>query len=184
MSRGRYTTRSNAAWLANHMTKRGDPLTVTQVNGGEAPPTPARLATAPGYQARRLYQAYLAAWVRTVDATLTGPQFAVLTAISANPGVDQGSVAASVALDRSTMADIVRRLEERCLIVRETAMHDGRRKLLYLSKTGAKVYEDVSRRAHELDERLLGGHSPAERKRLIGELSALAERWEQLSASS
>ncbi|MFE7119287.1 MarR family transcriptional regulator, partial [Streptomyces sp. NPDC057654] len=44
----------------------------------EAPPI--ALSAAPGYQVRRLYQAYVAAWVRLVDAALTGPQFAVLTA--------------------------------------------------------------------------------------------------------
>src|SRR5690242_16201926 len=83
-------------------------------------PPPATLLTMPGYVARRLHHAYAAAWQRHVDPLLTGPQFAVLTAVDAYPGVEQGSLARAVALDRSTMASIVRRLEDRKLIIRET----------------------------------------------------------------
>src|SRR4051812_6362045 len=83
-------------------------------------PAPSELLAAPGYVIRRLHQAYVAAWVRRVDPVLTGPQSAVLVAIHAYPGVDQGSLARAVSLDRSTMASIARRLEDRGLITRET----------------------------------------------------------------
>ncbi|XHU05447.1 MarR family winged helix-turn-helix transcriptional regulator [Amycolatopsis sp. WGS_07] len=89
---------------------------------------PADLAAAPGYGARRLYQAYLAAWNRHVDSVLTGPQFAVLSAVRAYPGFDQTALAKAVALDTSTMADVCRRLENRGLIVRGLRrMMPGRR---------------------------------------------------------
>ncbi|HEV7976299.1 MarR family winged helix-turn-helix transcriptional regulator [Amycolatopsis sp.] len=155
-------------------------------NGGAtwAPATPAELLAAPGYQARRMYQAYLAAWVRTVDATLTGPQFAVLTAVACSPGVDQGSLAASVALDRSTMGDLARRLEERGLIVRETPPSDGRRKLLYLTEEGHATYQQVNARARMLDERLLAGRSPGDRRRLLEVMQELAEHWEAIAPPS
>lgn len=45
-----------------------------------------------------MYQAYLAAWSRHVDPVLTGPQFAVLSAIRAYPESDQSSLAGAVAL--------------------------------------------------------------------------------------
>ena len=70
--------------------------------GREQPPVdaapPADLVAAPGYGARRMYQAYLAAWNRHVDPVLTGPQFAVLSAIRAYPASDQSSLAGAVAL--------------------------------------------------------------------------------------
>src|SRR5687767_7139104 len=119
--------------------------------------TPAELLAAPGYVARRLYQAYVATWARWVDATLTGPQFAV----RGRPGEDQGSLASAVALDRSTMADIVRRLEERGLITRQTAVNDRRRKLLYLTEAGTQQLVAVERRARALDEQLLEGYDAA-----------------------
>jgi DNA-binding MarR family transcriptional regulator len=144
------------------------------------PETPRELLAAPGYVARRLYQAYLSAWTRKVDPTLTGPQFAVLTAVDNYPGVDQGSLASSVALDRSTMADIVRRLEDRGLISRRTAENDGRRKLLYLTEAGVTTLREVNTRARELDELLLADYSPRQRQRLLDELTELAELWEGL----
>ena len=144
----------------------------------EVPPS---LLAAPGYVARRLYQAYLAAWVRTVDATLTGPQFAVLTAVHSYPGVDQGSLASSVALDRSTMADIVRRLEDRGLIVRAADAKDGRRKLLHLTDLGTAKLAEVNTHARELDELLLRDYTRTQRVRLLDELTELAELWEGIA---
>ncbi|WP_225993591.1 MarR family winged helix-turn-helix transcriptional regulator [Actinomadura rudentiformis] len=144
--------------------------------------TPPELLAAPGYVARRLYQSYVALWTRLVDPVLTGPQFAVLTAVNKYPGVDQGSLAASVALDRSTMADIVRRLEDNGLIVRHTATHDGRRKLLYLTDEGERRLDEVNRRARRLDEDLMRGHSAADRDRWLREMTSLAAHWESLLA--
>jgi DNA-binding MarR family transcriptional regulator len=144
--------------------------------------TPEVLLTAPGYVVRRLQQAYIGAWLRTVDPTLTGPQFAVLTAVETYPGADQGSLAASVDLDRSTMADIVRRLEERGLITRKPDLHDGRRKLLHLTAEGVRTVRDVNARARELDERLLETYPAASRERLLAELTALADHWESIQA--
>ncbi|GAA1215702.1 MarR family winged helix-turn-helix transcriptional regulator [Prauserella alba] len=143
-------------------------------------PIPQELLDAPGYVARRLYQAYLAAWVRMVDASITGPQFAVLVAVDDYPGEDQGSLAHVAALDRSTMADVVRRLEVRGLIARETAENDARRKLLYLTDEGREQLEGVNRRARDLDEKLVEGNDVTVTKQWLAELNALAEHWESL----
>lgn len=145
---------------------------------------PEALLAAPGYQVRRLYQAYLAAWTRSVDQTLTGPQFAVLTAVDAAPGHDQSAMASAVALDTSTMADVARRLEGRGLLVRRTAPEDGRRKLLYLTEDGERVLRGAEARVDALNERLFAHHSDDERERLIREMSALADHWERLSADA
>jgi DNA-binding MarR family transcriptional regulator len=154
---------------------------VARGSRGEAIATPQALLAAPGYVARRLHQSYVALWTRVVDPVLTGPQFAVLTAVDHHPGVDQGSLAASVALDRSTMADVVRRLEDHGLIVRHTAPHDGRRKLLHLTEEGSRRLAEAGKRARDLDEQLLKGYSPAERERVLREMTALAARWEELT---
>ncbi|WP_158171107.1 MarR family winged helix-turn-helix transcriptional regulator [Rhodococcus sp. JT-3] len=150
----------------------------------EAPVSPPELLAAPGFLARRLYQAYMSAWARNVDSTMTGPQFAVLTAIARFAGTDQGSLAVTVALDRSTMADVVRRLEERGLVMRTTDTNDGRRKLLYLTPAGSETYNDVYARARDLDEKLLAGRTPVERQILMAELTTLAELWENIAPLS
>jgi MarR family transcriptional regulator, temperature-dependent positive regulator of motility len=153
-----------------------------QPDGSGELPAPPELLAAPGYVVRRLHQAYTAAWVRLVDPTLTGPQFAVLTAVSAHPGAEQGSVARAVALDRSTMASIVRRLEDRRLITRETPAEDGRKRLLYLTDGGASTLRTAARRVHELEDRLMRGYDSEGQRTLVRELTALSERWEELAA--
>lgn len=143
-------------------------------------PAPPELLAAPGYVARRLHQAYVAAWVRLVDPVLTGPQFAVLTAINAYPGVEQGSLASSVALDRSTMASIARRLEVRGLIVRERPAADGRKRLLHLTKEGASTLRVADRRARALDRLLMQGYGGDELEALLRRLTELSDHWESL----
>ncbi|MCX4671788.1 MarR family winged helix-turn-helix transcriptional regulator [Streptomyces sp. NBC_01381] len=148
------------------------------------PGPPAALTAAPGYQVRRLYQAYLAVWIRAVDPTLTGPQFAVLTAVDASPGHDQRSMASAVALDTSTMADVARRLENRGLILRKTAADDGRRKLLYLTEEGERTLRESNRRARELDQRLLEPFGEERREEVMQLLTSLADHWEGLAEDS
>lgn len=146
-------------------------------------PTPKPLLDAPGYLVRRMYQAYVASWVRQVDGVLTGPQFAVLVAVHENPGSDQGSLAAAVALDRSTMADIARRMQEKGLITRTPDVHDGRRRLLHLTVQGAETLARNDARARQLDEHLLAEFDADERARVMEVLERLSERWSELADS-
>ncbi|MEU9859904.1 MarR family winged helix-turn-helix transcriptional regulator [Streptomyces sp. NPDC047971] len=138
---------------------------------------PAALTAAPGYQVRRLYQAYLAAWLREVDPVLTGPQFAVLQTVQECPGRDQRSLAAAVALDTSTMADVARRLENRRLITRRTAADDGRRKLLHLTEEGEQLLRAADHRARALDRRLMEPFGDTAHQTLLHTLTSLADHW-------
>lgn len=144
--------------------------------GGMVTTEPLRMA--PGHVVRRLHQAYAAAWTRYVDPVLTGPQYAVLMAANAYPDIDQGSIAGRVALDRSTMADVCRRLEDRGLIRRETAPGDGRRKLLYLTETGSEVLATVGERVRRLHEEMLSGDDTAA---FLERLNGLVKRWDSLA---
>lgn len=145
------------------------------------PAPPPDLLAAPGYGARRLYQAYLAAWNRHVDAVLTGPQFAVLSAVRAYPGSDQSSLASAVALDTSTMADLCRRLERRGLIRRVESPRDARRKLLSLTEEGETVLAQVNNRARRLDTALLDVENLDGGLDIAAVLNTLAARWEEVA---
>ena len=142
---------------------------------------PADLVAAPGYGARRMYQAYLSAWSRHVDAVLTGPQFAVLSAIRAYPDSDQSSLAGTVALDTSTMADVCRRMERRGLIRRVESPHDARRKLLSLTEPGEQAFAEATRRTRRLDEALFEGCPSELRPHLADLLNTLGEHWESVA---
>ncbi len=148
--------------------------------GGSELPAPPDLLNAPGYVARRLNAAYVAAWQRHVDPVLTGAQFAVLTAVDAYPGVEQGFLARAVALDRSTMGSLVGRLEARGLITRSTPAEDGRKRLLHLTDDGATTLRDAYARARALDRLLMKGCTEAEQEALLRQLNALSEYWESL----
>lgn len=146
--------------------------------------TPKPLLEAPGFLVRRMYQAYVASWVRQVDGVLTGPQFAVLVAVDEHPGSDQGSLASAVALDRSTMADIARRMQEKGLITRIPDLKDGRRRLLNLTAEGHETLARSNTRARQLDEQLLAGMDADERAHVMTVLESLSERWLNLAANS
>ncbi|MGW1027917.1 MarR family winged helix-turn-helix transcriptional regulator [Streptomyces sp. NPDC002577] len=141
-------------------------------------PTPLDMATAPGYVLRRLYQAYQAAWFSHVDPVATNPQVAVLMAVNAYPGVEQGAIGESVALDRSTMASIVTRLEKRGWLQRRKSAEDGRKRLLYLTESGQETMESLVRRARELDVLLMEGYGPRGQGLVVDLLTSLVERWE------
>ncbi|MFI9387908.1 MarR family winged helix-turn-helix transcriptional regulator [Kutzneria sp. NPDC052558] len=145
------------------------------------PARPADLLAAPGYGARRLYQAYLAAWTRHVDPVLTGPQFAVLTAVRDYPDSDQSSLAEAVALDTSTMADLCRRLERRDLIRRVESPRDARRKLLSLTEEGKAALARVNRRARRLDKALLAGTGVPDGLDIAALLTTLSAHWESVA---
>ena len=72
------------------MARKGGKSTAARGAGSEAVTTPAELLAAPGYVARRLYQSYVALWTRAVDPVLTGPQYAVLTAVDTVPAWTRG----------------------------------------------------------------------------------------------
>ncbi|MCW0212286.1 MAG: MarR family transcriptional regulator [Pseudonocardia sp.] len=148
--------------------------------GPELLPPPPALLAAPGYVARRLHHAYTAVWVRHVDPLLTGPQFAVLTAVDAYPGVEQGSLARAVALDRSTMGSIVRRLEDRGFITRVRPPEDGRKRLLHLTEAGGEMLRVADRRARELDRLLMRDIDAETQDILLTRLNGIAEHWESL----
>lgn len=158
------------------MSREGD-----ATNGG--PTTPDTIRRAPGYLARRLHQAYTAAWARRVDPVLTGPQYAVLVTVDAHPRLDQGSLAHTVSLDRSTMADVCRRLEERGLIERAPAPADGRRKLLDLTDDGREALHRVRQRVAALDGELMAEY-PADVAQLLSDLDDLSRRWETVAGEA
>ncbi|GGN20449.1 MarR family winged helix-turn-helix transcriptional regulator [Streptomyces fuscichromogenes] len=143
-------------------------------------PTPDEFLSMPGFVIRRLNQAYSAAWLRHVGSALTGPQFAVMLAVRKHPGVEQGSLAAAVALDRSTMVGVVKRLEARNLVTRVQPPEDGRKRLLHLTEEGARVVEEVNRKARELDAMLLEGMDEIAQSALWSRLNERADVWERL----
>ena len=113
---------------------------------------------------------------------LTPRQFEVLRAISLTDEPSQTQLVESTGIDRSTLADIVRRLVDRGLVLRKRTRHDARMYALRLSDKGIAVMRDASPAVTQTDEKLLGALPPRDREaflkgleRMVAELANPAE---------
>lgn len=84
---------------------------------------------------------------------VSAPQFGTLLLIEGNPGVSQSAVAEVLRFDRSTLVQIIDRLESRNLVVREVSAQDRRSHALRLTNEGAKLLAELKEIAlrHEED---------------------------------
>src|SRR4051794_41918335 len=101
------------------------------------------LYSMPGHLIRRAHQISSALFAEECgEFDLTSVQYAALVAIRDNPDVDATRLSALIAFDRSTIGDVLERLEGKGWIKRHPSPTDRRVKLLRLSPTG----EDLLRR--------------------------------------
>src|ERR1700749_5001337 len=100
--------------------------------------------TAPGYLFRRMQQIAVAIFMEECRSfELTPVQYAALVAIRTHPGIDASRLSAVIAFNRSTLGNVMERLEAKELIERKPAAQDKRVKLLYLTKLGVALLRDI-----------------------------------------
>ncbi|WP_406451766.1 MarR family transcriptional regulator [Streptomyces sp. NBC_01622] len=116
----------------------------------------------PGHLARRLQQAHYLLWNTMVSEEITSPQFAVLNALVAEPGLDQRTVGERVGLDRSTVAEVIGRLSCRGLLDKVRDARDGRRFLLCLTDDGRRVHRKLAVRTARMNQVFLAPLSAEE----------------------
>ncbi|MEU1127896.1 MarR family transcriptional regulator [Streptomyces sp. NPDC005899] len=140
------------------------------------------LSTHPGHLARRLQQAHHLLWNTMVSEEITSPQFAVLNALAAGPGLDQRTVGERVGLDRSTVAEVVTRLLRRELLDKARDPHDGRRSLLHLTDEGARLHRKLALRTVRMNQVFLGPLTSEEQGALLALMRRVSEAAETLRA--
>src|ERR1700676_2772946 len=132
--------------------------------------------TAPGYLFRRMQQIAVAIFVEECRAhDLTPVQFAALVSIHTHPGIDATRLSAVIAFDRSTLGNVIERLEAKDYVERKPAPEDKRVKLLYLTRTGAALLRDVMASVDRAQARILQPLKPADRKTLLALLAQLVD---------
>src|SRR5207302_11285830 len=100
--------------------------------------------TAPGYLFRRMQQIAVSIFVEECRAfDLTPVQYAALVAIHTHPGIDATRLSAVIAFDRSTLGNVIERLESKVLIERKPSREDKRVKLLQLTRSGTTLLRDI-----------------------------------------
>lgn len=134
---------------------------------------PVDLSEFTGFLIRRAQQAHVAAWQREVSTETTSVQFGVLALLHRHPGASQRELCDGLDLDRSTIADIVARLQSRGLIERVRDTQDRRRNILHLSRQGEATFRSLIPRVRQMDTLLNDAFTDAERSELHRLLTAL-----------
>jgi len=119
---------------------------------------------APGHLIRRLQQIAVALFMaETRRFDITPVQYAALFSIRAKPGLDQTALANVIAIDRSTIANVVERLEAKKLIARKAGSSDRRTKRLYITPAGRKLLVGVIPAVQSTQDMILAPLKPGER---------------------
>lgn len=136
-----------------------------------------------GFLLRRAQQAHVALWQRIVSTEVTSVQFGAMTILDAEPGLSQVELGRRLDLDRSTIADLVQRLERRALVRRSPHSSDGRRKALEVTAVGATIVRDLAPRVEQMDDLLTEALAVGERAALREALLAVVGSVERASTT-
>jgi DNA-binding MarR family transcriptional regulator len=89
------------------------------------------------------------------DADLTPRQLAVLATVGENEGLSQTGIVERTGIDRSTLADIVRRLSKKGLLQRRRTKDDARAYAVKLTDEGEMLLRRVGPLAKKVDQRIM-----------------------------
>ena len=135
----------------------------------------------PGYLVRRTQQISTALFAEECGAyDLTAVQYAALLAIGLHPQIEAARISRLISLDRSTLGDVLERIEAKGLVVRTATSADRRVKLLSLSPAGKTLIAEVESAVTRVQERLLEPLTAEERKTFVSLLCKLTYNHQSL----
>ena len=153
------------------------------MQGGSAPPPSGKYLMAgiraktegrwpleerPGFLIRRLHQIHVALFQEKCAAfEITPLQYSLLSALAKRGIADQTTLAADIALDRTTTTGALKRLQSRRFVDRATARHDRRSQTCRLTRTGAALLRKMERSARSAHLETVADLSKADQKRFI-----------------
>lgn len=104
---------------------------------------------------------------------LTKQQFTVLVAVEQNEGVSQTDLVTVTGIDRSTLAEMIRRMIEKNLLVRERTETDQRANAVRLGPAGRKALRSARSASEKVERMLMSPLPSADRARFAKMLSAI-----------
>jgi MarR family transcriptional regulator, temperature-dependent positive regulator of motility len=132
-------------------------------------------ADTPGQLIRRAHQAHTQLWTEVVPVDITGSQYSILSALSVHGDLDQATVGRLTSLDKSSVADLARRMAQRGLLQRSKDERDGRKRVLRLTEDGVRTVAEVAPYVRRLEERLLAPLDDSERTRFMDYLRRVGD---------
>lgn len=109
------------------------------------------------------------------QASLTPRQYAVLLTVAQNEGLSQTDLVAKTGVDRSTLADIVRRMLKKGLLQRRRTKEDARAYAVRLTDEGRRVLKTCEPLAKRVDDRILEALPAKNRDQFLADLALIIE---------
>ena len=109
------------------------------------------------------------------DPTLTLRQFTLLAAIAKTPGLSQAELVRATGIDRSTLADMMPRLEKRGWVERTASEDDLRANEVRLAQTGAETLKNARHAAAAADAAILDALPKSKRHAFLEALKKLSK---------
>lgn len=109
------------------------------------------------------------------EGDLTPRQYAVLLTVSLNEGLSQTHLVERTGIDRSTLADIVRRMLKKGLLQRRRTKEDARAYAVKLTDEGWRVLKSAEPLSRKVDDRILSALGPNQRDRLLQDLNSIVQ---------
>jgi MarR family transcriptional regulator, lower aerobic nicotinate degradation pathway regulator len=136
----------------------------------------------PGHLLRRCHQIAVAIFLDECQAfDLTPLQYVTLSALAAHGPMDKATIGGAVALDRTTIAVVVKNLEERGLVTTRPSDHDRRAKLIKTTAKGLNLVSSAQNEVASAQERTVSPLTHKERLELLRLLGKIAEQNNLLS---
>lgn len=142
------------------------------VSSREAPA--GRLDRSPIHQLHRAGQCAADVFQNEIgDSDLTPRQYAVLVTVSQNEGLSQTHLVEKTGIDRSTLADIVRRMLKKGLLQRRRTKEDARAYAVKLTEDGWRALRSADPVAKKVDDRILSVLPSNQRDKFLNDLNAI-----------
>jgi len=130
----------------------------------------------PGFLIRRLHQLHCALFLEeTRDFGITPVQYSLMTTLAERGEMDQNGLALEIGLERTSVAEVLPRMQERGLLVRRRSESDGRVKLVKLTRKGAALLRKMGPAVEPAHDRTVEHLDPSERGLFMVQLIRLVE---------
>ena len=110
---------------------------------------------------------------------LTQRQFTVLEAVLHREGESQTALVRETGIDRSTLADLVTRLETHGYLSRKRSDRDARVNFVFLTEAGRDVLMNAQPQVSLVDQAIIGSLPERNRKVFVASLQMLSEKLNQ-----
>ncbi|MFD0486935.1 MarR family winged helix-turn-helix transcriptional regulator [Saccharopolyspora spinosporotrichia] len=129
-----------------------------------------------GYQVKRAQQALHQACERRLRPLgLSMSKYAVLHALDGEPGISSAELARRCFVTRQSLQDVLGGLRGAGLVAVAESATGGRARPVTLTGAGERLLGEADRAVSEVEERMLAGIGPDDRRRLVELLASCAD---------